>query len=218
MLERIGEVGVGPDAVPLNPELRKAWRDDFAAARDGVAAAVNDRAERIKHCKSCDVVNGWIYPPADKGDFGTHYNLRAAVALAGLFANRPAENMSVGAAADNTGAPLEGRRRYLLRLPARMPVEGFWSLSAYSVQPDGRKFFSDNPLHRVSIGDRTPGLRRNKDGSLDILIQRDPPPPEWRSNWLPIPDGPFSIGLRNYQPRKELLDGAFRYPAIKRLD
>jgi hypothetical protein len=32
-----------------------------------------------------------------------------------------------------------------------------------------------NPIGRYSIGDRTPGLRRDADGSLTIVIQHDPP-------------------------------------------
>jgi hypothetical protein len=98
-----------------------------------------------------------------------------------------------------------------------MPVDGFWSLSVYSVEPDGRRFFADNVLHRWAIGDRTPGLDRNADGSLDILMQRDPPDDGEFSNWLPLPDCRFHLGLRNYEPRAELLEGRFRYPAIERI-
>jgi len=152
------------------------------------------------------------------GNFGTDYQRRAVVALAGLFANRPAENMSVRAVADDTGAPLDSRHRYRLRLPAHMPVDAFWSLSVYAVEPDGRQFFADNPLHRFAIGDRTPGLRRDAAGGLAILIQHAAPAADQQPNWLPIPDAPFHLGLRNYQPRAELLDGRFRYPAIERLD
>ncbi len=32
-----------------------------------------------------------------------------------------------------------------------------------------------NPIGRYSIGDRTPGLRHEPDGSLTITIQADPP-------------------------------------------
>jgi hypothetical protein len=32
-----------------------------------------------------------------------------------------------------------------------------------------------NPIGRYSIGDRTPGLRRDADGSLTIVIQHDQP-------------------------------------------
>jgi hypothetical protein len=32
-----------------------------------------------------------------------------------------------------------------------------------------------NPIDRYSIGDRTPGLRRDNDGSLTIVIQHEQP-------------------------------------------
>lgn len=140
------------------------------------------------------------------------------MAAVGLLANVPEEDISCGAVADNTGTPLDGNHRYRLHLPAKMPVDAFWSLSMYQQQKDGTTFFADNPMHRWAIGDRTPGLRRNADGSLDILIQRDPPPDDWKANWLPIPDGKFRIVLRNYQPRPELLDGRYRYPAVERVN
>jgi hypothetical protein len=209
VLDRIGTVGIGPHAAPFGAELRRAWNDHFAEAQRSLAAATKSRRE---------LINGWLYPPADEGNFGTDYDTRAAVALAGLFAHRREENVAVGAVADNTGLPLDSSHRYRLRLPARMPVDAFWSLSIYAVQPDGRQYFAENPLHRYAIGDRTPGLRRNADGSLDILIQRNPPEAGWEANWLPMPDGPFRLALRNYQPRPELLDGRFRYPSIERLD
>lgn len=47
-------------------------------------------------------------------------------------------------------------------------------------------------------------------------MARDRPEPGWETNWLPLPAGPFRLMLRNYQPRPELLDGRFRYPAIRR--
>jgi len=42
-----------------------------------------------------------------------------------------------------------------------------------------------NPIDRYSIGDRTPGLRRDSDGSLTIVIQHEQPADT--SNWLPGP-------------------------------
>jgi hypothetical protein len=46
-----------------------------------------------------------------------------------------------------------------------------------------------NPIGRYSIGDRIPGLRRDSDGSLTIVIQHEPPADT--SNWLPAPAAPF---------------------------
>jgi hypothetical protein len=208
-LKAIGAVGIGPFAVPLTDSLRQTWDKEFSALRQNLLKTMKARWTEV---------NGWMYMPADTGRFGTDYETRAQVAAVGLFASAPEEDTGCSGAADDTGAPLDSSHRYRLRLPAKMPVDAFWSLTAYKREPDGETFLADNPLHRWSIGDRTKGLKRNPDGSLDIYIQRDSPGDALKSNWLPLPDGSFQLMLRNYQPKPELLDGNFRYPALERLD
>ena len=65
-----------------------------------------------------------------------------------------------------------------------------------------------NPMNRFSIGDRTPGLTRNPDDSLDIYIQNQPPAGH-ESNWLPSPaSGLFRLNYRIYLPAPEAKDTA----------
>jgi hypothetical protein len=71
-----------------------------------------------------------------------------------------------------------------------------------------------NPISRYSIGDRTPGLRRDSDGSLTIEIQHQQPADT--SNWLPAPAAPFRPLLRLYQPRAAILDGTYQIPPIRK--
>ncbi|HRD29238.1 MAG TPA: DUF1214 domain-containing protein, partial [Caulobacter sp.] len=69
--------------------------------------------------------------------------------------------------------------------------------------------------NRFAIGDRTPGIRRNADGSLDLWISRADPGGERSANWLPAPaSGPYALFFRAYLPGPELLDGRWRLPAI----
>jgi hypothetical protein len=70
--------------------------------------------------------------------------------------------------------------------------------------------------HEPSIGDRSPGLRRNADGSIDLYIQHETPGPERAANWLPAPRGPFVLSMRAYEPRAGLVSGRFRLPAVER--
>ena len=79
--------------------------------------------------------------------------------------------------------------------------------------------YSPNPIERYSITDRTPGLRRNADGSLDIWIQPSAPKQdERRANWLPSPRASrFLLNARLYQPRAEALDPKWVMPAVERL-
>jgi hypothetical protein len=91
------------------------------------------------------------------------------------------------------------------------------SISMYEPTADGKRFFVENPIYRYSIGNRTPGLVRNSDGSLDIALQHDAPS-EGRllANWLPAPAGPLQIALRSYLPCPELREGRATMPVIVR--
>lgn len=185
---------------------------DAAAAADGVDEA---RMITVFAKGRQTFVNGWAYPRANLGDYGQDYLYRAIVALQGLGALPTAEAMYMKAAGDDGAGNFNGDGLYRLSLPAQMPLDGFWSLSMYEATADGQFFFTDNPLKRYAIGDRTPGLKRNADGSLDIWIGRTDPGGERTANWLPAPkSGPFSMTLRTYLPRAELLGGAFHFAPI----
>ncbi|HEY0817469.1 MAG TPA: DUF1214 domain-containing protein, partial [Rhizobacter sp.] len=108
-----------------------------------------------------------------------------------------------------------GAHSYELRFPpgAGPHVGAFWSLTMYRRSDC---LFVANPIGRYSIGDRTPGLRREGDGSLAIRVSaRDPGPGH---NWLPAPYGEaFYVVLRLYQPAAEHLEFRYDYPPMRRL-
>lgn len=159
---------------------------------------------------------GWSYPSARLGDFDQDYRLRAAVALSGLAALPPAEAMYMRAEGEVPSHLYDGTKAWRLHFAAGapLPVESFWSLSLYEATPEGQFFFTDNPLNRYAIGDRTPGLKTGPDGSLDIWIGCESPGAERENNWLPAPAGPFALFMRAYLPRAELLEGGYRLPPV----
>lgn len=165
------------------------------------------------------IANGWIYPQANHGNFGTDYGYRAAVAITGLGAMVQREATYLRSAPKTADNLFDGTKSYRLHFAANQlpPVDAFWSLSMYERTPDGGFYFVDNPLKRYAIGDRTPGLITNPDGSLDIWIGRDDPGPQRRANWLPAPGGPFALSLRAYLPRDSLLDGTWTAPPVERV-
>lgn len=188
---------------------------DAAAMAAGVA-----QAKAIARLASGRVafVGGWSYPKPNLGFHGVDYGYRAIVALQGLGALPVAEAMYMKAAGDNDTGLYDGDGLYRLTLPAQLPLDGFWSLSMYEATPDGQYFFTDNPIDRYAIGDRTAGLKRNADGTLDLWISRTDPGGDRSANWLPAPkSGPFSMTLRTYLPRAELLSGQFRFAPITRV-
>ncbi len=157
--------------------------------------------------------NGWSVN-FNTGKYGYDYLLRAAVAKFGLGANIPQESMYPSTSVDGDGSPLTGEHRYVIRFPESPPVDAFWSVTIYDADS---QMLVENPIHRFSIGDRTKGLQRDRDGSVTIHVQHESPGKDKQSNWLPAPDGQFTLTLRAYNPKPELLDGKYVIPPVRRV-
>jgi hypothetical protein len=196
----------------------RAFSDaELQAIRQGLAAAKEEI--RAAGERSGTTIDGWNYPAAGIGNFGTDYLYRAVIALIALAALEPAEAVYLTCNSDSDGRPLDGSQRYTLHFPpnALPPVKAFWSLTMYEVTPEGRAYLIDNELSRYAVGDRTPGLARAADGGLTLHLQHDRPSDDKMSNWLPAPQGPMRLLLRAYEPGPAILEGKYRVPAVKRL-
>ena len=143
------------------------------------------------------------------------YVTRAVAARAGLWGNHGYEADYEIIHQDEHGDTLSGDHRYQVTFDPPPPANAFWSLTMYDTP---RYYLVDNPIDRYSIGDRTPGLQYNADGSITIYLQADAPDPALAPNWLPAPHGDFRPILRMYEPGDTVLDGSYRLPAIQRLD
>jgi hypothetical protein len=142
------------------------------------------------------------------------YLARAVAAMMGLYGNDAAEAYYPVGVADASGSPLDGSKHdYVLRFDAdALPqVSAFWSMTMYGL-PD--QLMVANPIERYSIGDRSQ-LRYDKDGSLALYIQHESPGPKRESNWLPAPDGPFSLQFRMYLPKPDALDPLYLPPPVE---
>lgn len=206
----LASLSLGPDFEPARFSASEA-----AEIEAGVA-----EARRISRSGFTGgrYVQGWSYAKANIGDFGVDYRYRAAVALSGLAALPLEEAMYMQAEGDGEGVFAPGAESRLhFHADRAPPVDGFWSLSLYEATDDGQYYFAENPLRRYAIGDRTPGLVRNADGSLDIWIGPADPGPGRRSNWLPAPAAKrHALILRAYLPKRALLEGAYRLPPVRR--
>lgn len=113
---------------------------------------------------------------------------------------------------DGSGAPLDGRNRYVVRFSPQPPVNAFWSVTMYSAE---NQLFVPNPINRYSVGDRTKGTVYGKDGSLEIFLQHEEPTdPVERANWLPAPKGRFYLVTRHYSPKAAILTGDWVPPPV----
>jgi hypothetical protein len=208
-------------ALKLRPgrkfDARAFSEPERAAIQAGIAEAQGEiRAAGRRYGRT---VNGWNYPASNLGNFGDDYLYRALIALTALAALETVEATYLSCTSDEAGQPIEGGQRYVLRFePGELPpAKAFWSLTLYEITPEGRAFFTDNPLARYAIGDRTKGLRTGPDGGLEIFVQHERPAADKESNWLPAPaSGPLRLLLRAYEPKAELLDGRYRLPPLRR--
>lgn len=203
-LARFARLGIGPN---LHPS-----QSGDKALVDLLAAAVPAADEKIKKASYSTHVNGWsvnyqvtnlIWDPL----------LRASINQYGPGTHIAKEALYFSATSGPDGKQLNGGNRYAIRFaPGGLPpVDAFWSLTLY-----GPNFLLvENKIKRYAIGDRTPGLRRGADGSLELTIQHEEPTDA--ANWLPAPAGPFQLILRTYQPRKALFDGSYRLPPLQQV-
>ena len=83
-----------------------------------------------------------------------------------------------------------------------VPVDGFWSISLYNAEG----YYQKNALDAYSINNITG--KKNSDGS--VTIQFGGCDGKTR-NCLPIMPG-WSYTVRLYRPRKEILDGTWKFP------
>ena len=211
-LRAFAAAGIGPGRTP-STQAEGAARSALAAAPRTGERLLERAVERV-NAYSRKRNNGWLVSLPYIGDYGRNYLGRAVIARFALGANTPPETVYPSALTDSRGRPLRGRHRYRLRFARGKlpPVGAFWSLTMY--EQDG--YLHENALDRYAIGDRTKGLRRGRDGSLTLLIQRRSPGPRERANWLPAPSGRFRSIMRLYEPRRSVLSGRWRPPPLAR--
>jgi hypothetical protein len=205
-MRQIGmESGKSFDLGKADPAVMRALE---RAARDAL------KAMRAKIPTLARVVNGWQMNTDTMGVYGNYYLNRAIVALVGLGANLPEDAVYPLNMGDADGKPLIGANQYVLHFPQNEipPAQAFWSVTLY----DEHGFPTANDLKRNAIGDRD-ALKFNADGSVDLYIQHASPGAEKESNWLPAPAGDFNLTMRVYSPKREVTDGRWAPPAVRKV-
>ncbi|MFJ3222957.1 DUF1254 domain-containing protein [Streptomyces sp. NPDC086783] len=222
----LGLLEEGPTPyVNADPALVEALTEGLAAGKARVEAASNPPDddgrtpgawEANPHLFDYNLDHlgiGTIDAPQWKiADREAAYLVRAAAARAALWGNHGYEAVYAHTFTDSDGEQLNGSRSYTLRFEQPPPVESFWSVTMYDT-PD--YYLVANPAGRYSLGDRTPGLAYDEDGSLTVVIQRERPnSPGEAANWLPAPAGDFRPMIRLYTPKQSVLDGTYQLPPI----
>jgi hypothetical protein len=156
--------------------------------------------------------NGWN-SPVNNAKWGTDYLNRTATAKSNMYDNRPEETKYIYTDDDSQGKQLSGRNSYEITFAKGQvpPVHGFWSLTLYN----DLHLFNQNALKRYSLGTKDKTLKFNTDGSLTLYAGAKSPGREKESNWLPGPNGTFSLYIRAYWADNAILDGTWKPPVVK---
>lgn len=204
-MTRFAKIGIGAgkpfDASKLDPAIR-------AAMEQGVADAERELKDKALAVTSSKELFG------SRQELGKDYVMQRNLgANVGIYGNTKIEAVYGAYQTGPDGRPLDGTKKWVLRYPAGQlpPVNLFWSLTMYNLP---QRLLVENPINRYSIGDRTPGLKMGKDGSLEIYLQNESPGADKESNWLPTPKGPFFMVSRMYGPKQPLIDGTWKDPPL----
>jgi len=198
---RLASIGIGPGKKFAFKDLSLAHKAEIILGMKEGERKVEEAVTRIGK-----PINGWQVGSAfgDRAFYNGNWLLRAAAAKAGIYGNDAVEAMYPMAKTLADGTELDGsKHKYSLTFSKGQypPVSAFWSVTMY----DGKtQLLIKNPLNRYLVNSpMLRSLKKNKDGSLTLYVQKDSPGKDKEANWLPAPDGPMYIVMRLYWPKAE---------------
>jgi hypothetical protein len=155
--------------------------------------------------------NGWSYNVGE-GKWGNKYTKSAASAFNGFNQTASEETMKYKTNIDINKEKLEGNKKYKLTLKkAQLPqTKAFWTIN---VLQSNKQVF-ENPKGKYGIGNKSKGLKYNKDGSLTIYLQAEPPK-GFETNWVPLPSENFELVFKVFAPGEMVYSGEWAPPAIE---
>jgi hypothetical protein len=197
------------EAIGVRPGQRFSPPDALRPAIvEGMGQGLEAMGNRARNVRSSAELFG------SREFLGNDYLVRAVGAMLGILGNAAEEYLGVGWQADAEGRPFDGARRYRIRFaPGQLPpVDGFWSITAYTQQ----RLLYANPLRRYVINTpMLPALARDADGGITLHVQHDSPGAGREGNWLPCPATPFVLTLRTYLPQERIRSGRWTAPPVE---
>jgi hypothetical protein len=191
---------------PNDPEdSKKAHALQHAVKLDqrnpGIFAVPNWDPVSHKKVRDALLILASTLPNSDRG-FGTKEQVdpvRRLILSASAWGGNPdneAKYLNV------TPSKNDGKAVYALTVPSDVPVDGFWSITVYDAE--GR--FQKNNYDAYSLNNLT--AKKSADGSVAVQFGGC----DGRiSNCLPTVSG-WNYMVRFYRPRKEILDGTWKFP------
>ena len=196
---KLATIGIGPGK-------KFAFKDLSLEHKAAILLAMKEGDSRVDDylVSGQKNINGWKVGSlfGDRAYYNGDWLKRAAGAKAGIYGNDAVEAMYPMARTLANGEELDGaKHQYTLTFAKDQfpPVNAFWSVTMY----DGKtQLLIKNPINRYLINSpMLPSMKKDKDGSLTLYIQKDSPGKDKESNWLPAPDGPIYLVMRLYWPK-----------------
>ena len=196
---RLATIGIGPGKT-------FEFKDLSAEHKAAVLLAMKEGDDKVDKYLATGMkdVNGWKIGSlfGDRTFYKGDWLKRAAAAKGGIYGNDAVEAVYPMTRTDASGETLDGsKHNYTLTFPAGQlpPVNAFWSVTMY----DGKtQLLIENPIGRYLVNSpMLPAMKKNRDGSLTLYIQKDSPGKAKEANWLPAPNGPIYLVMRLYWPK-----------------
>ena len=205
------DIGAGKtfDWNNFSPEIQ-------VAINQGIADAWAEFADLKKRADLGEVGSGDVF--GTREHLQNNYVFRMTGAVLGIWGNSEKEAMYPTYYVDAEGQKLDGKHSYILRFaPSQLPpVNSFWSLTMYELPAS---LLVTNPIDRYLLNSpMLPDFVRDDDGGITLYIQHQSPGKDKEPNWLPAPNGPFSVVMRLYWPKAEALDGTWKLPPLRMVE
>lgn len=157
--------------------------------------------------------NGWNRS-VNNAEWGIDYFNRTGTARSNMFDNRPSETQYFYTDNTSNGEKMVGSENYKITFKAGElpPVNGFWSMTMYNEH----HLFEPNALNRFSLGTKNKSLKYDNDGSLVLYAGNKNPGEDKEGNWLPAPNGEFSLYIRAYWGKAGITEGTWIPPVIEK--
>ncbi len=213
LIKRFTKLNIGAgrtfDWDSFSPEIQ-------AAIGEGIGDAWAEFAELKKKADAGEISSGDAF--GTREHLENNYLYRMAAAVLGIWGNSEEEAIYPSYYVDADGDKLDGANRYTLRFePDQLPpVNAFWSLTMYELPAS---LLAENPIDRYLLNSSMlDDFVRDDDGGITLYLQHESPGKDKEANWLPASEGPFSVNLRLYWPKKEALDSTWTPPPLKRVN
>lgn len=180
------------------------------AARKAIEQGMKEGMDKIRNhvWEDTPKKDGWTVIASQP--YGTDYLRRSAAAYAGLGEPPAGGGIFAVRRVDEAGNRLNGTGRYVLHLGGDRSGLDLTVLDA-DLSPLPRR------LQRTDLGSLD-GLQPGSDGSVEILIQKNPPVPDRASNWLQVPEGEFTVMMRAYLIGEPDQNGGITFPSVERME